>query len=170
MHAVAHPPTCGVAAGGTGDGPALPAFARTVVPRHGARPLGFEGRLLLRASCQPPALPVWSELAVHETAAGALVGTVRHCPRGPDGAPEGPPFSYAATCDDPGELLDWLHSHDPLADLPSFLLAGPAFDGGPARPASAALRDAWRALLDATFGPGSDRASSTLHGDPGATP
>ncbi|TDG16697.1 hypothetical protein E2C05_28980 [Paracraurococcus ruber] len=157
--------------GGTQAVGAEAGFAWTLLPRHGRRPLGFDGRLLLQAASRPPGFPVWSELAVHETARGMLVAAIRHRP--PDDAPPGtgrhPWMSDAAAGTDAGALLDWLRAHDPVAHLPAWLLQ----DGGAGTPLvraagpglAAALRASWRALLAATFGAAGAAAS---HDDPDA--
>jgi hypothetical protein len=126
---------------------AASAFATTVLPRHGRRPLGFQGRLLVQAASRAPGLPVWSEIAVHETDAGTLVGAIRHIARA---APQ-TALHYAEAAPTPRALLGWLHAHDPVADLPAEILLGPARDLRAAPAIAAALRDAWRGLLVVTF-------------------
>jgi hypothetical protein len=97
------------------EGAAEPDFAFTLLPRHGQRPLGFRGRLLVNAVAQAPTLPVESRIALHETEGGALVAAIRHATR-PPLPPESRCYATAAAAD---ELLDFLHGLDPLRDMPS---------------------------------------------------
>jgi hypothetical protein len=135
-------------------------FAWTVLPRHGLRPLGFTGRLLLEASSRQPGLAIASGLAVHETADGRLVAAVRHLPDADL------PRCYATCCATPAELLELLRAHDPLADLPAEpLFTADADDAAAAFRQVRALRAAWGALLDATFGPDPGTPSPPLSGE-----
>lgn len=148
-------------------------FAWTVLPRHGRRPLGFEGRLLVQAASRPPALPVWSELAVHETSRGALVASIRH--RTPDEAEPGPALlADAEARADAAALIEWLRHHDPVAHLPAALLLEGGADPADALRIVAALRADWRALLAATFGglsgPGQAAADPNPDPEPGEQP
>lgn len=135
------------------DGP--DGFAWTTLPRHGRRPLGFHGRLLVQASCRQPELPVWSEVTLHEAVDGALVAAVRHVLRGAeDAAGALDARCYAESSQDSTVLLDLLLAHDPLADLPVEALLDVCGEAGvaaaPLRAAS--LRHAWRAVLAAALG------------------
>ncbi len=140
--------------GGVGDAAVQGGFAWTILPRHGRRPLAFWGRLLLQAAHREPGLPVWSDLALHETDGGLIVVAVRHLLRGPDGAPDGPPLCYAAASRDAAALRAMLAAHDPMADLPAGLLLGaaPFEDPFAAGLLAGRLRAAWRTLLATTFG------------------
>jgi predicted flap endonuclease-1-like 5' DNA nuclease len=129
------------------SGPEPGGFARTLLPRHRRRPLGFQGRLLLGAACRQPGLPVWSEVALHESEDGLLVAAWRHAPR--NGAP---PLCYADASRDPAALRALLLGHDPLADLPADLLLPPGTAAAAAGESAARLRAAWRALLAAALG------------------
>lgn len=143
-----------------------PDFAWTMLARHGRRPLGFQGHLLVQAASRAPSLPVWSELAVHETEQGTLVGAIRHVVRDLAGQPVGTPFQYAEACGDPAALLDWFYVHDPVADLPAETLLGRGDDPVGATRMPGILRDAWQALLTVTFGAGAGIEAA----DPFATP
>jgi len=130
-------------------------FAWTILPRHGRRPLGFHGRLLVQASCRQPELPVWSEVTLHEATDGALVAAVRHVLRGVEDAAGAPAARcYAETSQDSMALLDLLLAHDPLADLPVEALLGACGEAGVAAASgrAASLRHAWRAVLAAALG------------------
>jgi len=134
---------------------ALEGFAWTMLPRHGRRPLGFHGRLLVHVSCRQPELPVWSEVTLHEAADGALVAAVRHVLRGAeDTAGALDARCYAESSQDSAELLELLLAHDPLADLPVEVLLDAFGEAGvaaaPLRAAS--LRLAWRTVLAAALG------------------
>jgi hypothetical protein len=131
-----------------------PGFAFTLLPRHGRRPLGFHGRLLVSAAVEEPGLPVASTIALHETEDGGLVAAIRHATRAP--------LAEAARCyaaaAAPDALLGFLHAHDPLRDLPAdWLLQAAGGDAEAERLAAAAalaprLRAAWRGLIAACFG------------------
>lgn len=130
-------------------------FAWTMLPRHGRRPLGFHGRLLVQAACRQPELPVWSEITLHEAADGALVAAVTHVLRGAEDTAGAPAARcYAESSQDSTVLLDLLLAHDPLADLPVEALLDACGEAGvaaaPQRAAS--LRHAWRAVLAAALG------------------
>ena len=157
--------------------PGAEAFAATLLPRHGQRPLCFQGRLLMSAVVAEPGLPVASAIALHEVLGGGFVAAVRHEMRAPLRAE---PRCYAAQAAAADGVLGFLHAHDPLRDLPadSLLEAAGGFgmapawqhgdgaeDGaGPAAPTEAELlaaaallaprlRAAWHGLLAACFGP-----------------
>ncbi len=139
--------------------PAPDGFGWTSLIRHGGRPLGFFGRVLFEVSARDPALPVWSDVALHETqgAAGeapALVVAIHHRLRGADPLHR----HYAQACDGIEAALDFLHAHEPLRDLPAEALyagAGPAMGMArheAARDCAARLRQGWRATLETCFG------------------
>jgi hypothetical protein len=147
-------------------------FAFTLLPRHGRRPLGFEGRLLVSAAVEEPDLPVASAIALHETATGGLVAAIRHRTRAP--LPEDSRcYAEAAS---PEELLGFLRTHDPLRDLPADWLLHAADPGADAERLAAAaalaprLRAAWRGLIAACFGTpepaGGAAARPGAQGDP----
>ncbi len=122
------------------------AFAATRLPRHGQRPLCFQGRLLISAVVAEPGLPVASAIALHEVLGGGFVAAVRHEMRAPLRAE---PRCYAAAAAAADGVLGFLHAHDPLRDLPAdALLAaagggfGPATDPAGAPDACAAEDDA----------------------------
>jgi hypothetical protein len=159
---------------GPGAGPPAPVvgapFALTILPRHGRRPLGFQGRLLVAAELDEPGLPVASRIALHETAEGGLVAAIRHALRAPL---EQGTRDYAEAA--PAEaLLGFLHAHDPLRDLPAEWMLQAAGDPDDAERLAAAaalaprLRAAWRSLVDACFGlPDTAEAFTEHHaGDP----
>lgn len=129
-------------------------FAWTVVPQHGRRPMAFWGRLLLQAAHREPGLPVWSDLALHESEGGEIVAAMRHVLRGRDGAADGPPLCYAVASRSAAALRQALAAHDPMADLPAESLLGAAHFEDPYAAGLLAerLRAAWRALLAASFG------------------
>jgi hypothetical protein len=135
------------------------------LPRHGARPLAFTGRVLVQAASRHPALPVWSDIGVFETSSHRIVTEIRHQWRGE------PPLGrrYAvelAACDD---ALVYLHGHDPLRDLPVEILYGaaPHSDDLAAHEAALAcaglLRRSWREMLDLCFGPASAPIAAIAH-------
>ncbi len=126
-----------------------------LLPRHGLRPLGFSGRLLVQAAARDPALPVWSEAAVYETADNGLVAVIHHALR------EAPLLDrhYARACEDVEDVLAFLHAHDPLCDLSvdALYAAAPDLSGPEVLTAAAAcarrLRQTWRDILGTCFGP-----------------
>jgi hypothetical protein len=137
--------------------PAVPpeaAFVPTLLPRHGRRPLGFAGRLLVAAELDEPGLPVTSRIALHETPDGCLVAAIRHATRAPL---EEETRCYAEAADVEA-LLGFLHAHDPLRDLPADWMLQAAQDIAAAERLAAAaalaprLRAAWRGLIAACFG------------------
>jgi hypothetical protein len=149
-----------------------PGFAFTLLQRHGRRPLGFEGRLLVAAELAEPGLPLTSRIALHETAEGGLVAAIRHAMR-PPLAEESRHYAEAAPAD---ALLGFLHAHDPLRDLPADWLlqvAENSHDLAKAeadRLAAAAalalrLRTAWRGLVAACFGLPAQAAHDDTAGD-----
>jgi len=129
-------------------------FAWTSLLRHGRRPLGFMGRTLFDVSVRDPALPVWSEVSVHEMEGDHLVAAIRHNLRGGD------PLSrhYAQCCEDMDSALSFLNTHDPLRDLPAEALYAAAagledLQSHLAATACAArLRQTWRQILQTCFG------------------
>lgn len=132
-------------------------FDFVLLPRHGRRPLGFQGRLLARMEAAPPDLPVDSCVTLHEAATGGFVCAIRHRLRDAAGAEE---RCYALAADDAPTLLRFLHLHDPLRDLPPAALVPQAAGTTPSRAALAEaatiaprLRAVWRDLLAASFGP-----------------
>lgn len=132
-------------------------FGFTLLPRHGRRPLGFQGRLLARMEAAPPDLPVASCVTLHEAASGGFVCAIRHRLRDVLGAEE---RCYALAAGDATTLLRFLHTHDPLRDLPAGALlprvAGPCpTHAALAEAATIAprLRAVWRDMLAASFGP-----------------
>ncbi|WP_203076569.1 hypothetical protein [Falsiroseomonas ponticola] len=140
------------AAAGDGAG-----FDFVLLPRHGRRPLGFQGRLLARLEAAPPDLPVASSVTLHEAASGGFVCAIRHRLRDAAGAEE---RCYALAAGDAPTLLRFLHGHDPMADLPPAALVPQAAAAGASRAALAEaasiaprLRAVWRDLLAASFGP-----------------
>ena len=134
--------------------PATERFAWTSLPRQGRRPLGFMGRTLCDVSVRDPALPVWSEVSVHEMEGDHLVAAIRHTLRGGD------PLSrhYAQRCEDIDSALAFLHAHDPLRDLPAEALyaAAVGLEGLGSHLAAAAcaarLRQTWHQILQTCFG------------------
>lgn len=146
-------------------------FDFILLPRHGLRPLGFQGRLLARMEAAPPDLPVASCVTLHEAASGGFVCAIRHRLRDAAGAEE---RCYALAAGDAPTLLRFLHGHDPLRDLPPAALVPQAATPGPSRAALAEaatiaprLRAVWRDLLAASFGPVS--APDDAENDPGRT-
>lgn len=149
-------------------------FVETLLPRHGMRPLGFRGRLLVEAGmardAAEPALALVSRVAIHETEQGALVGSIRHQPRQADM----PALTYAGMFADCEALKAWLAAHDPLADLPVqvILPAGEAAaDAGALAHAGQELvqiRLRFKALLAALVAP--PCAASPGFDDPFRTP
>jgi hypothetical protein len=128
--------------------PRAACFAMTVLPRHGRRPLGFQGRLLVAAELDQPGLPVASRIALHETPDGGLVAAIRHATRAPL---EDAVRCYAEAA--PAEaLLGFLHAHDPLRDLPADWMLQAATDLATAASLAPRLRAAWRGLIAACFG------------------
>jgi hypothetical protein len=128
-------------------------FAFTLLPRHGQRPLGFHGRLLVSAVAKAPSLPVESLVALHETDSGALVAAIRHTTR-PPLPPESRCYAATAAAD---ELLDFLQGHDPLRDMPSHWLLSDAQGDDLERLVACAglgerLRAAWHGLVAACCG------------------
>ncbi|NKE44235.1 hypothetical protein HB662_05565 [Roseomonas frigidaquae] len=129
-----------------------PAFLS--LPRHGRRPLGFHGRLLLQVSAREPTLPVWSDVTVHESVTRHLVIAIRHALREDRSVSR----DYAEACDGPDVALAFLHAHDPLHDLPvEALYAAAEGLAEPARHQAAAacaqrLRQSWREVLSTCFG------------------
>ena len=134
--------------------PATERFAWTSLLRHGRRPLGFMGRKLFDVSVRDPALPVWSEVSVHEMEGDHLVAAIRHNLRGGD------PLSrhYAQCCEDMESALSFLNTHDPLRDLPADALYAAAagledLQSHLAATACAArLRQTWHQILQTCFG------------------
>jgi len=134
--------------------PATERFAWTSLLRHGRRPLGFMGRTLFDVSVCDPALPVWSEVSVHEVEGDHLVAAIRHTLRGDD------PLSrhYAQRCEDIDSALGFLHAHDPLRDLPveALYAAAVGLEGIESHLAAAAcaarLRQTWHQILQTCFG------------------
>lgn len=127
----------------------------TLLPRHGARPLGFQGRLLLQASNREAGLFAWSEIAVHERDGPGYVVAVRH--RAADRT--APLWQHAAACADAGAVHAFLRAHDPATVLPVGIVATAAGLAG-ADALLAAVQDAvgrqrasWQALLVTVFGP-----------------
>jgi hypothetical protein len=131
-------------------------FGFVVLPRHGRRPLGFQGRMLACVEAAPPDLPVASAVELHEAEAGGFVCAIRHRLR--------PPLEedlrcYATFAPDAMAVLRFLHAHDPLRDLPVAALLPPEdrLEEPGALAAAAALaprlRGVWRELLAASFGP-----------------
>ncbi|RYJ02244.1 MAG: hypothetical protein EON47_08125 [Acetobacteraceae bacterium] len=129
-------------------------FGWMVLPRHGLRPLRFKGRALVRAAARDPALPVWSEVVVHETEGGLLVVAIRHECRGE----AAPPCVYAEAFGHTDAAIEFLHAHDPLRDLPvAVLYAGAEAAPDGLRDAAALacadrLRRGWQEVLTACFG------------------
>ena len=129
-------------------------FGWTVLPRHGLRPLRFKDRTLVRAAARDPALPVWSEVVVHETEGGLLVVAIRHDCRGE----AAPPCVYAEAFGSTDAAIEFLHAHDPLRDLPvTALYAGAEAMPDGLRTAAALacadrLRHGWQEILTACFG------------------
>jgi hypothetical protein len=166
--------------GGAALPPAAPApqgngFRTTVLPRHGRRPLGFSGRLLVEAGITTDAtgasLPVASQVALYETEAGGMVAAIRHVQPGQDV----PAISYAETFADGEALKDWLGTHDPLADLPvQALLPDNAAALPPALALAAAgheiarIRAAFQALLAALLAPMAEAEGATEFAEPAA--
>lgn len=136
--------------------PPEPGFAFLLLPRHGRRPLGFRGRLLVSAELEEPGLPIASAIALHETDGGGLVAAIRHTTRSPL-PDDSRHYAEAAPAE---ALLGFLQEHDPLRDLPAdwLLQASPAGDIAEAERLAAAaalaprLRAAWRGLIAACFG------------------
>ncbi|NKC34479.1 hypothetical protein [Falsiroseomonas selenitidurans] len=135
-----------------------PGFDFVLAPRQGRRPLGFQGRLLARVEAAPPDLPLRSTVTLHEAAPGGFVCAIRH--RLPD-LPGAEERCYALAAADAATLLHFLHTHDPLRDLPASALLPPAPLPPALLPAALAeaamlgarLRAVWRALLATSFGP-----------------
>ncbi|MGK7867646.1 hypothetical protein [Falsiroseomonas sp. E2-1-a20] len=132
------------------------------LPRHGRRPLGFHGRLLLQVSAREPTLPVWSDVTVHEAISSHLVIAIRHGLREniDDLRCEGAAHSrhYAESCEGPDAALAFLHAHDPLQDLPveALYAAAEGLAESARHEAAAAcarrLRQSWREVLSTCFG------------------
>ena len=130
-------------------------FDFVLLPRHGRRPLGFQGRLLARMEAAPPDLPVESCVTLHEAASGGFV-----CAIATSSWPPNEKCCYALAAGDAPTLLRFLHLHDPLRDLPPAALVPQATGTAPSRSALAEaatiaprLRAVWRDLLAASFGP-----------------
>ena len=132
----------------------------TLLPRHGERPLGFHGRLLLDASNHDAALFAWSEIAVYQpartgAASPGYVVAVRH--RSVERA--APLWQHAVMCADAAAVHGYLRGHDPVAVMPVGIIAGAAGLAG-ADALLAAVQDAvagqrrgWQALLARLFAP-----------------
>lgn len=151
------------AAAATNPVPQDDGFRTTVLPRHGRRPLGFAGRLLVEAGITTDAngvrLPVASRIALYETAAGGIVAAISHVQPGQDV----PAISHAEPFADCESLKTWLGTHDPLADLPVQALLPDNAEALPPVMALAAagreiarIRAAFHALLAALLAPMAD--------------
>lgn len=126
----------------------------TLLPRHGARPLGFHGRLLLQASNRDTGLFAWSEIAIYGGAEPGYVVAVRH--RAADRT--APLWQHAIACADAPAVHAVLRGHDPMTVLPVGIVATAAGLAG-ADALLAAVQDSigrqragWHALLATVFG------------------
>ena len=130
-------------------------LAWTLLPRHGARPLGFHGRLLLQASNRETGLFAWSEIAVHEHDGPGYVVAIRH--RAADRT--APLWQHAAACADAAAVHAFLRAHDPATVLPAGIVATAVCLAGAdallaaAQDAVGRQRAGWQALLKTVFGP-----------------
>ena len=144
---------------------AQPAMAQsagiwTLLPRHGARPLGFHGKLLLDASNRDAGLFAWSEIAVYQpahvgAAPSGYVVAVRH--RTAERAL--PLWQDAVACADAAAVHGFLRGHDPAAVMPLGIVADAAGLAGAdallaaVQDAIARQRSGWQALLARLFVP-----------------
>lgn len=80
----------------------------------GAKPLRFEGRLLVEGHARAPASTIWHEVAVWQLETREIALAI-HTLRRDDGAAD---VHRAEMFPDLREALDWLEGFDPLADLP----------------------------------------------------
>jgi hypothetical protein len=128
-------------------------LAWTLLPRHGMRPLGFRGRLLLHASSRNNDLFAWSEDEVLETAGRGYVVTVRH--QASDRTM--PLWQHAAACADAAAVHAFLRTHDPGDVLPVGIFVTVACLSGAdallaaVQAAVSRQRAAWQALLVSMF-------------------
>ncbi len=141
-------------------------FMPVLLPRHGQRPLRFEGRLLFSAGNRGAAIRCWHEVAVYERADGGLVASVRQGAHVAGLAERG----WATACDSPDEARAVLAAHDPLPPLPLDALTDAPNDGHNAETlltAAAEQRRLWRALLAAVLGPAPTRHDNPAGAAPG---
>lgn len=136
------------------------AVSWVLLPRHGARPLGFHGRLLLDASNRDAGLSAWSEIALYQrdgigAAPPGYVVAIRH--RTAERAM--PVWQDAVACADAAAVHGSLRGHDPVAVMPVGIVAGAAGLAGAdgllaaVQDAVAGQRHGWQALLDRLFAP-----------------
>jgi hypothetical protein len=132
---------------------------RTVIERHGARPLAFQGRKLFEASNRITGLSAWSEIAVYETQDGRFVAVIKHS----TALQQHPYDCSAAYCDTSGAVLAAFSACDPVARLPADMLIMDVPDEANAdvlldvaSQRAQLQRDAWDALLAGVFGRGGE--------------
>lgn len=90
-----------------------PGFCGQILPRHGQRPLGFIGRLLLEieacAGCYT------SSLSVFEIQGGGYAACIRHARQPDNAAPAEMPWRHSLAAADAAGLCRALRAHAPLA-------------------------------------------------------
>ena len=121
--------------------PADASFAFQLLARHGQRPIGFYGRVLVAyGGPGTPAVTQASRLVLYELAGGGFAAAISHGPISHGQAGDGVPlWQDAITARSAEALLAQLHAHDPVA-LPLTSSAS-----GGTLPAQGVAR-AWRAL------------------------
>lgn len=138
-----HLTVCELEAGFGGELPDLhrAGFRWIVLRRDGKRPLGILARALLQANNRCAGLPFWSEICIHETAAGQFAAGVSHAAPGATG----PAWSENWLSSSPEAVRTAFYTHDPLVAVPSESMAGDAR-------AIQRFQGAWAGLLAAMFG------------------
>jgi hypothetical protein len=118
-----------------------PGFRWMVLRRDGRRPLAVMARALLQANNRCAGLPYWSEIGIHETAAGRFASNLSHAAPGATG----PTWSDTWLCDSAEAVRAQFLAHDPLVAVSSAGLSGDIR-------AIQRFRGAWSGLLAAMFG------------------